>query len=59
MGRLESGAGCGARAQVSHTWTREAFGTPLGRETCARAPHPAPLSRRLMSAPLDGQGIRS
>src|SRR5215216_275951 len=23
--------GCGARAQVSHTWTREAFGAPLGR----------------------------
>src|SRR5215204_1689481 len=29
--RLGDGAGCGARAQVSHTWTREAFGTPLGR----------------------------
>src|SRR5215204_4068263 len=29
--RLGDGAGCGARAQVSQTWTREAFGTPLGR----------------------------
>src|SRR5215210_3662779 len=29
--RLGDGAGCGARAQVSHAWTREAFGTPLGR----------------------------
>src|SRR5215216_2265169 len=29
--RLGDGAGCGARAQVSHTWTREAFGAPLGR----------------------------
>src|SRR5215207_9468563 len=29
--RSADGAGCGARAQVSHTWTREAFGTPLGR----------------------------
>jgi len=26
MRRLESGAGCGARAQVSHTWTREYSG---------------------------------
>src|SRR5215204_2073806 len=29
--RSADGAGCGARAQVSHTWTREAFGPPLGR----------------------------
>src|SRR5215203_3608661 len=29
--RLGDGTGCGARAQVSHTWTREAFGAPLGR----------------------------
>src|SRR5215216_7226980 len=29
--RLGDGAGCGARAQVSQTWTREAFGAPLGR----------------------------
>src|SRR5215216_409830 len=28
--RLEDGAGCGARAQVSHTWTREASGLRLG-----------------------------
>src|SRR5215210_2872256 len=29
--RLGDGAGCGARAQVSQAWTREAFGAPLGR----------------------------
>src|SRR5215211_6905585 len=34
--RSADGAGCGARAQVSHTWTREAFGAPLGRQL--RAP---------------------
>src|SRR5215212_9936769 len=30
-GVLEMELRCGARAQVSQTWTREAFGAPLGR----------------------------